>query len=73
MPINESEVKVGGVYVTANNQERKVTDITPDRRVIFDARSGNSGTWGTGSTLANPPTMEKFVEACDRVVSLPKP
>jgi hypothetical protein len=73
MAITASDVKVGGVYVTANNQERKVTDITPDGRVVFDARSGNSGQWGTGSTLANPPTMEKFVEGCERVVSLPKP
>ena len=73
MPINASEVQVGGVYCTSTNQERKVTEITADGRVKYDARSANSGTWGPGPNLSNPPTMDTFTEACDRVVSLPTP
>ena len=72
MGINASDVRVGGVYATTTNQERKVTEITADGRVRYDARSANSGTWGPGPNLSNPPSMEKFLEACERVVSQPK-
>lgn len=72
MAINPSDVKVGGIYATTTNQERKVTAITAEGRVMYEARSGNSAQWGPGPTLANPPTLETFVAACERIVSLPK-
>jgi len=68
MAINASDVKVGRVFITVTNQERKVTEITADGRVKYDARSANGASWSPGSTLSNPPTMEKFIEACDRAV-----
>jgi hypothetical protein len=73
MGIQTSDVQVGGVYMTTTNQERKVTEINADDRVRFDVRSANGSTWSPGSPLASPATMERFVDACDRVVSLPKP
>ena len=71
MPIPVSEVVVGGIYATANNQERRVTRIE-NRKVIYESRGGNvKNDWGPGSTLANPPSLEIFAEACDRVISKP--
>lgn len=73
MAIKTSDVQVDGVYITTTNQERKVTEITADGRIRFNARSANGATWSPGHALSSPPTMDKFIEACDRVVSLPKP
>jgi hypothetical protein len=59
--------------MTAKKRELKVLEITTDGKVRFDARSSNSGAWGTGSTLSAPPIIEEFVDMCERVVSLSKP
>jgi hypothetical protein len=72
MPIDISDVKVGGIYATATNQERRVLEITP-AGVNYESRSGNhKGAWSYGPTKARPPSLENFAAACDRIVSLPE-
>jgi len=71
MPILETQIVVGGIYATPTNQERRVTKIM-DGRVYYDARGGNAqNDWGPAHTLANPPTLQTFAQACDRVISVP--
>lgn len=71
MPINISDVCVGGIYATPTNQERRVTEIDGNH-VHYEARGGNvKSAWGPGATKANPPTLATFAEACSHVVSLP--
>ena len=71
MSIDISEVVVGGVYSTANNQERRVTKIE-DGKVFYDSRGGNvKSDWSPGHTLAKPPSIENFADACDKVISKP--
>jgi len=61
MSILISEVLVGGICKTTNNQERKVTKIE-NGKVYYDSRGGNvKNEWSGGHTLATPPTIEKFV------------
>lgn len=73
MPINPSDVVVGGIYATANNQERRVIEVTPTGHVHYESRGGNvKGPWSYGPTKANPPTLETFTSACERVISLPE-
>lgn len=71
MPIDISDVVVGGVYSTANNQERRVTQIVNDE-VFYESRGGNvQNDWAQGHTLASPPSLESFAAACDNVISKP--
>jgi hypothetical protein len=68
MPIKISDIVVGGVYATTSNQERRVTAIEDDK-VFYESRGGNvKNEWGPGHTLASPPSVEKFAEACDSVI-----
>ncbi len=69
MAIKVSEVVVGGIYVTANNQERRVNQIEKGN-VFYEARGGNAGNdWGPGHTLAAPPSIENFADACEKTIS----
>ena len=69
MPVKISEVIVGGVYATTNNQERRVTKIA-DGNVFYESRGGNvKNDWAPGHTLASPPSIEDFSDACDKVIS----
>lgn len=71
MPIAQSDVVVGGIYATANNQERRVTRID-NGSVYYEARGGNAqNEWNFGSSLSNPPSLESFANACDRIISKP--
>jgi len=71
MPILKSEVVVGGVYATDNNQERRVTKIE-NGKVYYESRGGNvNSAWSPGHPLANPPSIETFAAACSRVISKP--
>lgn len=71
MPIDTSEVVVGGVYSTADNQERLVSRIE-NGKVFYESRGGNvKNDWSPGHTLANPPSIENFAAACDNVISMP--
>lgn len=71
MPIDISDVVVGGVYSTANNQERRVTKID-NGKVFYESRGGNvQNEWSPGHTLASPPSIENFAEACDNVIPQP--
>ncbi len=63
MSLRIEDIVVGGVYKTANNQERRVIDIK-DGKVYYESRGGNvKNEWSFGHTLATPPSLEKFAEA----------
>ena len=69
MAIDISEIVVGGIYATANNQERRVTKIE-NGKVFYESRGGNvKNDWAPGHTLASPPSIENFAEACEKVIS----
>lgn len=71
MPIPVSEVVTNGVYATENNQERRILKIEGGR-VFYESRGGNvQNEWAPGHTLANPPTIDTFAEACLCVISKP--
>ena len=71
MAIDISDVVVGGVYSTANNQERRVSRIE-NGNVFYESRGGNvKNDWSPGHTLANPPSIANFADACDNVISMP--
>ena len=69
MPIQETEVVVGGIYEAGNNQQRKVTKIK-DGKVFYSSRGGNvKNDWAPGHTLANPPSIKTFADACSKKLS----
>lgn len=71
MSIDISDVVIGGVYSTANNQERRVTNIE-NGKVFYESRGGNvKNNWSLGHILASPPSIENFAEACENVISKP--
>jgi len=71
MPVDQSKIVVGGIYATANNQERKVTKIE-NGYVHWDSRGGNViNDWSPGTTKARPTPIAKFAEDCNSIVSLP--
>jgi len=71
MPVDQSKIVVGGIYATANNQERKVTKIE-NGYVHWDSRGGNvQNDWSPGHTKAGPTPLTKFAEDCARIVSVP--
>lgn len=68
MSLRITDIVVGGIYKTANNQERKVTDIK-DGKVYYESRGGNvKNEWSHGYTLASPPSIEKFAEAVEEKI-----
>ncbi|MGD9802299.1 MAG: hypothetical protein AB7E81_06745 [Hyphomicrobiaceae bacterium] len=69
MGVDPKAIEVGNCYVTNMKQVRRVTDITDDGKVHYDARGRKSSDpWGPGSTKANPPSIEKFADDVDRKV-----
>lgn len=63
MSLKIEDIVVGGVYKTANNQERRVLDIK-DGKVYYESRGGNvKNKWEQGHNSTNPPSLEKFAEA----------
>ncbi|MGH8612419.1 MAG: hypothetical protein ACREYF_10355 [Gammaproteobacteria bacterium] len=72
MPIPTSEVVVGGVYATSNNQERRITKIEAGKG-HYESRGGNvKNDWSYGHAKASPLSLESFAEACDKVISVTK-
>lgn len=72
MPISEGDLVVGGVYATANNQERQALKIE-DGKVSYNARGGNvKSDWHLGHAINNPPSIKTFIEAVDHVISKPE-
>ena len=72
MAIPESSVVVGGFYLTATDQLRKVTALTKDdkdrTRVNYMAKSAKitkRDLWGQ-HTLSNPPLLKTFASACTK-------
>ena len=71
MAIAELDVVVGGIYATASNQERRVKKIV-NGKIEYESRGGNvRSAWGFGSPKSALPTLKKFAEDCDRVISKP--
>lgn len=71
MSILLSDVVVNGVYATEGNQERRVLKVVGGK-VFYESRGGNvKNEWAPGHTLANPPSIDAFAEACSHVISKP--
>jgi hypothetical protein len=71
MPIDQSKVRVDGIYSAGNNQHRKVVRIESGN-VYRESRSGNlQNDWAPGHTLASPTPVAKFAEDCTGIISLP--
>jgi len=51
-------------------QERQVDEINIDGRVKFDTPIASVAPWSFGYVS---PKMHRLIEACNRVVSVPKP
>ena len=74
MPIADKDVVVGGEYVTATGQKRKVTQIKTDskkrKRVIYVAKSASipNREYAPCVTLSNPPLLKTFAKACVRKI-----
>ncbi len=72
MPISISQVEVGEYYNAGENQLRKVTNIVTDdkgrSREEYQTKSQAipGRTFGSGSTLANPPIIGTFAKKCNR-------
>ncbi|MCE7535618.1 hypothetical protein [Aliivibrio fischeri] len=71
MTIKKTDVVVDGVYETSTGQQRKVTKIDGDRVHYLSRGKDNSKPWTYGHTLANPPTLDTFVEACSVIIGKP--
>jgi len=61
MPINESEIIVGGKYKTPNNQERIVVGFTSENKVVYASRGGNVK---NEFDHRNTSALSRFAEAC---------
>jgi hypothetical protein len=71
MPISAAEVVVGGIYATATNQHRRVSNIVRGK-VYYDTRGGNvMNKWAPGPPKSSSPSVESFAAACDKVISKP--
>jgi len=69
MAVDPSDLQAGKCYVTLTGQVRKIGQIK-DGKVIYTARGKRlvPEPWSPGSTLANPPTVEKFSSDVEREV-----
>ena len=74
MPISEIDVVVGGEYLTASKQMRKVTEIKKDAkkrdRIVYVAKSANfpNRDYAPCVTLSNPPLRKTFAKACEKKI-----
>jgi len=72
MSIPQNQVVVGGIYLTATNQLRKVTQIRADKgkrkRVSYLCKSANypNRPFEIAHTKASPPLLSTFARACTR-------
>ncbi|MDN0028029.1 hypothetical protein [Serratia marcescens] len=70
MTINVSDIEVGGVYRTPNNQERVVLEYEPGGKVKYTSRGGN--VQNEFSTM-NECKPERFAEKCsEKIEDLPE-
>ena len=77
MPVNQTQVKVGGFFVTPtpNSQLRKVTGMPTDSqgrvRVEYVAKSAKlkGRAFAPAGTRTNPALLTTFANACDRALS----
>lgn len=65
MPINESEIIVGGKYKTPNNQERIVVGLTSENKVVYASRGGNVK---NEFDHRNTSSLSRFSEACSEKI-----
>jgi hypothetical protein len=71
MPILESKIKVGGIYKTPTNQERKIVEINRGK-VIWLSRGNGKGKFIPGHTKSAPTPIAKFCKDCDRILFPPE-
>ncbi len=75
MPVTPEQVAPGSFFVTAGDELRFVVSITPDdnqgERVNWRGKSAliPNRPFANGPTLANPPLMQTFCNACDHLLS----
>ena len=67
MPINRSDIEIGGLYKTVTGQERVVLGCDGNGNVVYATR----GSAGTGAKFNNRVEVnsDKFVEDCDSQIS----
>ena len=67
MPINRSDIEIGGLYKTAAGQERIVLGCDGNGNVVYATR----GSAGTGAEFNNRVEVnpDKFAEDCDSQIS----
>ena len=70
MSIDKKLVVVGSCYTTANNQHRRVIEVTDDAHVVYESWGGNVGHQGR-ALLRNTAKLEKFAEAVDNLITCP--
>jgi hypothetical protein len=66
------DVQVGNCFITDREQVRRVTEITADDKVQYQARGAEfegEASWGPGSVLSNPPTRAEFAAEVARRVT----
>jgi len=61
MPINKSDVVIGGKYRTENNQERIVVGCSADCKVVYASRGGNVQNAFDNREASS---LTRFAEAC---------
>ncbi len=67
MPINRSDIEIGGLYKTAADQERVVLGCDGNGNVVYATR----GSAGTGAEFNNKVVVNSdiFAEECDSQIS----
>lgn len=65
MPINASEVVIGGKYKTKNNQERIVVGCNSDCKVVYASRGGNVNNKFDNRVASS---LDSFSEACSEKI-----
>lgn len=65
MPINKSEVIIGGKYKTENNQERIVVGCSTDCKVVYASRGGNVKNEFDHREASS---LDRFAEACSEKI-----
>jgi hypothetical protein len=69
MSVAPSSIDVGRCYLTANNQVRRIVEITSDDRVNYEARGARNVTgWHPGPNLSSLPSRERFASDVERQV-----
>lgn len=69
MTVSPNSLAVGLCHITPNGQVRRITDITAEGGVNYEARGGrNVKNWAPGPPLSNLPSRDRYASEVDREV-----